>query len=121
MGTLVATRFNPPINAFYQRLLAAGTLKKVALTACMHKLVTILNAMLKHRTSWKTQEVQNYKIYQAPLTTKTVAPLLVSHLRQMMNPSSAAWASAAVAKRTRCGGETWAARDDALTPAPDLS
>jgi transposase len=59
MGTLVATRFNPQIKAFYQRLLAAGKIKKVALTACMHKLLTILNAMLKHRTSWKGQEVQN--------------------------------------------------------------
>jgi transposase len=59
MGTLVATRFNPQIKAFYQRLLAAGKLKKVALTACMHKLLTILNAMLKHRTSWQAQEVQN--------------------------------------------------------------
>ena len=59
MGTLVATRFNPQIKAFYQRLLAAGKIKKVALTACMHKLVTILNAMLKHRTSWQAQEVQN--------------------------------------------------------------
>lgn len=59
MGTLVATRFNPQIKAFYQRLLAAGKLKKVALTACMHKLLTMLNAMLKHRTSWKGQEVQN--------------------------------------------------------------
>jgi transposase len=59
MGTLVATRFNPQIKAFYQRLRAAGKRKKVALTACMHKLVTILNAMLKHRTSWKAQEVQN--------------------------------------------------------------
>src|SRR5262249_6777982 len=57
MGTLVATRFNPQIKAFYQRLLAAGKLKKVALTACMHKLLTILNAMLKHRTTWQTQEV----------------------------------------------------------------
>jgi transposase len=59
MGTLVATRFNPPIKAFYQRLLAAGKLKKVALTACMPKLLTILNAMLQHRTSWQAQEVQN--------------------------------------------------------------
>jgi transposase len=59
MGTLVATRFNPQINAFYQRLLAAGKLKKVALTACMQKCLTILNAMLKHRTSWHAQEVQN--------------------------------------------------------------
>ena len=59
MGTLVATRFNPQIKAFYQRLLAAGKIKKVALTACMHKLLTMLNAMLKHRTSWQAQEVQN--------------------------------------------------------------
>jgi transposase len=59
MGTLVATRFNPQIKAFYQRLLAAGKIKKVALTACRHKLLTILNAMLKHRKAWQAQEVQN--------------------------------------------------------------
>ena len=59
MGTLVATRSNPQIKAFYARLLAAGKVKKVALTACMHTLLTILNAMLKHRTSWQPQEVQN--------------------------------------------------------------
>ena len=59
MGTLVATRDNPRIKAFYQRLLAAGKVKKVALTACIHKCLTILNAMLKHRTPWQPQEVQN--------------------------------------------------------------
>jgi len=58
MGTLVATRYNPRIKAFYERLLAAGKVKKVALTACMRKFLTILNAMLKHRTSWQCQEVQ---------------------------------------------------------------
>jgi transposase len=58
MGTLVATRYNPRIKAFYERLLAAGKVKKVALTACMHKFLTILNAMLKHRTPWQAQEVQ---------------------------------------------------------------
>ena len=52
MATLVAARFNPVIRAFYQRLLAAGKPKKVALTACMRKLLTILNAMIKHRTPW---------------------------------------------------------------------
>jgi transposase len=52
MGALVATRFNPVIRAFYQRLCAAGKAKKVALTACMRKLLTILNAMMKHRTRW---------------------------------------------------------------------
>jgi transposase len=59
MGTRVATRLQPQITALSHRLLAAGTIKKVALTACRHTLVTIRNAMLKHRTSWKAQEVQN--------------------------------------------------------------
>jgi len=55
MGTLRATRCNPVIQAFYARLLAAGKAKKVALVACMHKLLTILNAMLKHQTPWQAQ------------------------------------------------------------------
>ena len=59
MSTRVATRFNPQIKAFYQQLLAAGKVKKVALTACMRKFLTILNAMLKHRTPWQPQEVQS--------------------------------------------------------------
>jgi transposase len=59
MGTLVATRCHPQINALYHRLLAAGKSKKVALTACRHKLVTMRNALLKQRTSWQAQEVQN--------------------------------------------------------------
>ncbi len=53
MAALVATRHNPVIKAFYQRLCAAGKAKKVALVACMHKLLTILNAMLKHGTPWR--------------------------------------------------------------------
>lgn len=54
MSALVATRFNPVVRAFYERLRAAGKAKKVALTACMHKLLIILlNAMLKHRTPWR--------------------------------------------------------------------
>ena len=53
MGAIVAARFNPVIRAFYQRLRAAGKAKKVALTACMHKLLVILNALLKHRTPWR--------------------------------------------------------------------
>ncbi len=52
MGTLSATRCNPVIRDFYQRLLAAGKPKKVALVACMRKLLVTLNSMLKHRTSW---------------------------------------------------------------------
>lgn len=53
MATIAATRWNPVIRAFYQRLCAAGKPKKVALTACMRKLLTILNAMLHQRTAWK--------------------------------------------------------------------
>ena len=52
MATLVATRFNPLIKQFYTRLCVAGKVKKVALTACMRKLLIILNAMLKHRVPW---------------------------------------------------------------------
>lgn len=52
MATLVATRFNPVIRAFYQRLCAAGKPKKLALTASMRKLLVILNAMIKHRHPW---------------------------------------------------------------------
>ncbi len=52
MSTLVAVRHNPVLAAFYQRLRAAGKAPKLALTACMRKLLTILNAMLKHQTRW---------------------------------------------------------------------
>jgi transposase len=53
MAALVATRHNPTIRDFYQRLLTAGKPKKVALTACMHKLLTILNAMVRANTVWR--------------------------------------------------------------------
>jgi transposase len=52
MATLCATRFNPAIKAMYERLLAAGKRKMVALTACMRKFLTILNAMVRHGTTW---------------------------------------------------------------------
>ncbi len=55
MAALVGVRYNPVLRAFYQRLRAAGKLPKVALTACMRKLLTILNAMLKHQTPWNTE------------------------------------------------------------------
>ena len=55
MATLVATRFNPVIKSFSERLLAKGKLKKVALTACMHKLLIILNAMVKNGQPWQPQ------------------------------------------------------------------
>ena len=52
MAALVASRHNPVIRAFYQRLLAAGKARKLALTAAMRKLLVILNAMLRDRTPW---------------------------------------------------------------------
>ena len=56
MATVSASRCNPVIKAFYQRLRAAGKPAKVALTACMRKLLTILNAMLKAKTPWQPPE-----------------------------------------------------------------
>jgi transposase len=53
MATLSAAKHNPTIKIVYQRLVAAGKKKKVALVACMHKLLTILNAMIRTKTSWK--------------------------------------------------------------------
>lgn len=52
MGTLVGVRYNPVLRLLYRRLLERGKAKKVALVACMRKLITILNAMLKHHTYW---------------------------------------------------------------------
>lgn len=56
MAALTATRCNPTIRAFHARLIAAGKLRKVALVACMRKLLIILNAMVRNGTRWK-QEV----------------------------------------------------------------
>jgi transposase len=57
MSTLVAVRYNPVLKACYERLRAVGKAAKVALTACMRKLLTILNAMVKHQTPWQPQAV----------------------------------------------------------------
>ena len=53
MATLSAVRFNPTLKAFHQRLRAAGKVPKVALVACMRKLLTILNAMLRDQAPWR--------------------------------------------------------------------
>jgi transposase len=54
MATISASRYNPKIKSFYEQLLKRGKLKKVALVACMRKLLTILNAMLRSRTPWRS-------------------------------------------------------------------
>ena len=53
MGALAAARRNTVIRVFYRRLVAAGKPKKVALIACMRKLLTILNAMMRTNTTWQ--------------------------------------------------------------------
>ena len=53
MAALVAAHHNPIIKDFYQRLLNKGKPKKLALTACMHKLLIILNALIKHQAVWE--------------------------------------------------------------------
>jgi transposase len=56
-STLAAVRHNPVLKAFYERLRVVGKAPKVALTACMRKLLTMLNAMLKHQTPWQENYV----------------------------------------------------------------
>ena len=53
MATLSATLCNPVIKEFYQRLVAQGKHKKVALTACMRKFIVILNAMVRDNCEWQ--------------------------------------------------------------------
>jgi transposase len=54
VATVAAVRCNPVLRAYYLRLRAAGKPTKVALVAAMHKLITILNAMLKTNTPWRS-------------------------------------------------------------------
>lgn len=59
MATVAAIRFNPAIREFHGRLVAAGKAPKVAITACMRKLLTILNAMVKNRVCWEERVAAN--------------------------------------------------------------
>ena len=52
MGALVASRYNPVIREFYRRMPAAGKSRKVALTACMRKLLVVLNSMVESEQHW---------------------------------------------------------------------
>ena len=53
MATFNAIRRDPTLRGYYERLRAAGKPHRVAMVACMRKLLTILNAMLKHATPWR--------------------------------------------------------------------
>lgn len=57
MATLSATRFNPVVRTWYRRLLSAGKPKKVALVACMRKLLVVLNAMIRNKARWQNTEL----------------------------------------------------------------
>lgn len=59
MATLAAIRFNPDIRDFYKRLCTAGKPKKVAIVACMRKLLTVLNAMLRDNAAWCPRNTAN--------------------------------------------------------------
>jgi transposase len=60
-AALSAIRYNPVIKAFYERLVAKGKLKKVALVACMHKMLTIMNAIIKSGIPWNPEHQNNPK------------------------------------------------------------
>lgn len=55
LRALVGVRWNPALRRFYERLRAAGKPAKIALVACMRKLLTILNAMVRHQQAWSLQ------------------------------------------------------------------
>jgi transposase len=57
MAALTAMRFNPVIKEFYQRLVAKGKPHKVAITACMRKLLSIINLMVRNQTLWRNESV----------------------------------------------------------------
>ena len=64
MAALVATKRNPVIAAFYQRLLYAGKVKKVALVACMRKLLTIVNAMMRAMSAWNPELTRQHVVME---------------------------------------------------------
>ncbi|BCU11141.1 hypothetical protein MAN88_17050 [Microcystis aeruginosa] len=59
MGAVVAMRHNPVIKAFYERLVGRGKSKKLALTACVRKILVILNAMVRPNQPWQQQTIYN--------------------------------------------------------------
>jgi transposase len=66
VGTLVATRCQPVIRAHYHRLLAAGKPQKLALVACLRKLLTILTASTRHGTAWLDDAASSVGVARSP-------------------------------------------------------
>ena len=72
MAALSAARYNPVLRVFYRRLRDAGKPAKVALVATMRKLLTILNAMLKHQSPWTTQVASTPTALSGPARAATL-------------------------------------------------
>ena len=64
-AALVATKRNPVIAAFYRRLLNAGKVKKAALVACMRKLLTIVNALMRAMIVWDPRSINKHVVTEA--------------------------------------------------------
>lgn len=69
MSTLVAVRLNPSLHAFHSRLRSAGKSPKMALTACMRKLVVMLNALRKAGSCCSEERIRPVKLIAAPAPT----------------------------------------------------
>jgi transposase len=87
MGALVATRHNPVLKEFYERLLAAGKPKKVALVACMRKLLSILNALMRDRAVWRSPHVLTPWLQRRLLSFAAARSLLPSDDKTTLNRS----------------------------------
>ena len=94
MDTVAAIRLNPLMRAFYARLRAAGKSSKMALTACMRKLIVVLNAMLRAGDRWSDEGPQRVKISARYLdmSTRLLAPENWRSLRRFLGSASGAGA-----------------------------
>jgi ketol-acid reductoisomerase len=81
MSANVASRHDPLIQEFYERLVEAGKPEKVALVVCIRKLLSILNAMMRDRTPWKVYSCSNH------LTLKAAALSALSRHISWMTPN----------------------------------
>jgi len=76
MGAVVAMRHNPVIQAFYERLVGRGKSKKLALTACVRKILVILNAMVRQNQPWQQQTIYSLSVPRdSPLTSYLLVEL----------------------------------------------
>lgn len=84
LSALFAIRSNPEIKKFYNRLLASGKHKKVALTACIRKIVTALNAMLRDDVNWSPAVSWQHSRLLADLCPKLLFPVLADFVPMLL-------------------------------------